>query len=308
MHSIIIIGKNEFKTAFKDNVFVIITGLFLILSIVSVYIGATTKSVELQTYNNVIESLKAAGTTTFPVKPDISSLSILKNIITYISIVGAVIAIFLGFDSISNEREKGTLKLILSRPVFRDQLIIGKLVGAFLVIGSIITITFLINLILFTVVTGVSPTGSEVIRLLLVLLFGFLYMMLFYICSLFVSMQSGSRNFGFLFMMIVWLAVSFVIPQLAESQRAFVYNMNSATQIITKVATDTPISNFIEIFSPTVHFENISFDLLKTTTDSFNLSILDVLKLHGTEVIYMLVPGIFILFVAFLKFLKEEAI
>ncbi|MGB3367705.1 MAG: hypothetical protein WBA54_09455, partial [Acidaminobacteraceae bacterium] len=90
MTSIWVIAKNEMKTAFRDQVFLIITFLFLILSIISVYIGATTKTVEMQTYQQVIESLKAAGTTIFPDQPVVTGLSILKNIVTYIGIVGAV--------------------------------------------------------------------------------------------------------------------------------------------------------------------------------------------------------------------------
>jgi ABC-2 type transport system permease protein len=107
-------------------------------------------------------------------------------------------------------------------------------------------------------------------------------------------------------MMIIWLVVSFVIPQLAESQRSFTYNMNVNTQAVTKIATDTPTSNMIEIFSPTVHFEHISYDLLQVNLDSIQLSISEILTQRTGEILYMFVPGILLLIAIFFKFLKEE--
>ena len=306
MNRVLIIGKNEMQTAFKNQVFVMMTLLFLLLSVLSVYIGSTTKSVEMQTYQTVVTNLQASGSSNLPDAPLISSLSVLQNIVTYIGIVGAVMAIFLGFDGISKEREQGTLRLILVRPIFRDQLVLGKILGAVMVLGSILALTFVGNLILYSLVMGILPSGGDILRLLLVLFFGFLYMMGFYIAALYMSMHSEDKVYSFLLMMILWITVSFVIPQLADSQRTFTYNMNATTQVMTKIATNTGISDFIEIFSPTVHYNNLSFDLLQVNTTAMNLDVLSVLKLRSMEIIYMIIPGLVFLGISFLKFLKEE--
>lgn len=306
MSKIWIIGRFEFKKALQDRLFLVITLLFLILSIVSVYIGVTTKSVEMQTYQQVLDNLKAAGSLNIPDPPVISSLSMLKNLVNYIGIVGAVMAIFLGFDGISRERQDGTLSLILTRPVFRDQLLHGKILGAAMIIASVLMITFVGNILLFSLITGVSPTLLEMLRLFLVILFGFLYLMSFYIASLFLSMQSFDSKFSFLLMMIIWLGVSFVIPQLADTQRTFVYNMNAAAQSVTKIATNTPLSDFIELFSPSVHFENLSFDLLQVNADSINLSLIEIFKLRALSILTMVFPGILILVASYIRFLRKE--
>lgn len=306
MSKIWIIGRFEFKKALQDRLFLVITLLFLILSIVSVYIGVTTKSVEMQTYQQVLDNLKAAGSLNIPDPPVISSLSMLKNLVNYIGIVGAVMAIFLGFDGISRERQDGTLSLILTRPVFRDQLLHGKILGAAMITASVLMITFVGNILLFSLITGVSPTLLEMLRLFLVILFGFLYLMSFYIASLFLSMQSFDSKFSFLLMMIIWLGVSFVIPQLADTQRTFVYNMNAAAQSVTKIATNTPLSDFIELFSPSVHFENLSFDLLQVNADSINLSLIEIFKLRALSILTMVFPGILILVASYIRFLRKE--
>ena len=116
MNSILILAKKEFKTAFKDRVFFVIVLLFLVMSIASVYIGTTTKNAEMKAYQSIVSVIKSQGGN-IPAPPEIYPLAILRNIIEYITMIGAVLAIFLGFDAFSGERENGTLSLLLTRPI-----------------------------------------------------------------------------------------------------------------------------------------------------------------------------------------------
>ena len=227
MKQVWIIAQKEFRSAFRDKIFVVITLLFLVLSIVSVYIGSSTKNAELKAYSDIVELLKSQGSKAFPPEPQIYPLAILQNIIKYVSIVGAVLAIFLGFDTVSGEKENGTMKLLLSRPLYRDQLISGKLLGGALVIGLLLIVTLLFNTFLFSWVSGLLPGLGEISRLFTFMMLAFFYMMSFYIATIFVSIKTSDRSFGFLVMLILWVGVSFVIPQLAESQKSYAYALNS---------------------------------------------------------------------------------
>lgn len=299
------IAQKEFRAAFRDKVFVIITLLFLCLSIVSVYIGSSTKNAELKAYTDIVELLKSQGSAAFPAEPQIYPLAILQNIIKYVSIVGAVLAIFLGFDTVNGERENGTMKLLLSRPLYRDQLITGKLLGGALVIGLLLSATLVFNTLLFSLVSGISPGVGEIGRLITFILLAFCYMMSFLIATVFVSIKTNDRAFGFLIMLIAWVGVSFVIPQLAESQKSFAYAMNSTAQTVAQIPSDTIVSKTIEIFSPTVHFQTIGGDLLQTASETANSSVGNILIKRILEMLYMLVPGILLLFGSYRSFAKE---
>lgn len=305
MQQIWTIAKKEFKTAFKDKVFIIITLLFLVMSIVSVYIGSSTKNAEMKAYSDIVELLKSQGSQAFPPKPELYPLAILRNIIRYVSIVGAVLAIFLGFDTFSGEKENGTMKLLLSRPLYRDQLITGKLLGGGLVIGLLLIVTLFFNTILFSLVSGLSPGFVEISRLFTFISVAFCYMMSFYIATMFVSIKTSDRTFGFLVMLILWVTVSFVIPQLAESQRTYAYAMNATAQTVTQVPADTVLSKTIEIFSPTVHFQNIGNDLLQAVSETANSSVGYILQKRLLILLYMLAPGIMLLLGSYRAFIKE---
>lgn len=308
MKQIFTIAAKEFKTAFKNKVFLVITALFLLLSIVSVYIGSSTKDAEMKAYQDIVALLKSQGATSFPPSPEIFPLAILQNIVKYVSIIGVVLAVFLGFDAFSGERENGTLKLLLTRPLYRDQLVTGKLLGGGLVIGVLLVATLIFNTLLFSIVSGILPNLNELSRLIVFIIMAFIYMMIFYTATLFVSIKTGDRSFGFLTMMVVWILVSFVIPQLADSQRSFAYALNATNQTVTQIPSDTVISKVIEIFSPAVQFQNIGKDLLQGVSETAAMNVLEILSRQSLALLYILVPGVILLFASYRAVQKEDVL
>ena len=307
MKQVLIIAGNNFRTAFKDKVFIIIAVLFLVLSIVSVFIGSSTRNAEMKAYQEIVQLLKSQNATSFPVSPALAPLAILKNIIQYISMIGAVLAVFLGFDTFNGERENGTLKLMLTRPIYRDQILSGKLLGGAFIISLILGLTFLSNTVLFALVSGVAPNANEISRLFIFIIIGFLYMMSFYIASIFVSIKVRNQSFAFIIMMIVWVFVSFVIPQLADTQRSFAYALNSTAQTVTQIPSDTVISKTLEIFSPAVQFQNVGNDLLQAVDGTASMGVFQILSLRVLSLLYMLVPGVIVLIASYKAVQKEEA-
>ncbi len=119
-----------------------------------------------------------------------------------------------------------------------------------MVIGLLLGVILVFNLVLFVMISGLIPNSNEIGRLLIFFLFAFVYMMVFYIASVFVSLKTNDSAFGFMLMMILWITISFVLPQLADSQRSFAYALNSTAQTVTQLPSDTVVSKAIELFSP----------------------------------------------------------
>ena len=166
MNTVMIIARKEVQSVFRNRLFLTITLLFLGMSILSVYIGSTTKHAELRLYAQTIAELKAAGASALPTPPQIHTLTILANLSEYVGIIGAILAVILGYNSLIEEKQSGGLKLLLSRPVYRDQLLSGKLVGGATVIALLLALVFVFNLFLLAPIGGMWPTLGEVGRLL----------------------------------------------------------------------------------------------------------------------------------------------
>ena len=257
MNAVIIMARKEFQTAFRNRLFITIAVLFLAMSILSVYIGSTTKRAEMRVYNEAVATLTAQGATSLPTQPEIHTLTILSNLTEYVSIVGAILAVVLGYNALIQEKEAGSLKLILSRPVYRDRLLTGKLVGNAAVIGALLGLVFVFNLILLVLVGGIWPTAGEVLRLLSFVGLAFFYMLIFLTLSMLLSIRMKSSATVFLVSLVVWMLVSFVIPQMAEAMMANSTVINSISGTANQIPQDTVASQAINFLSPTWHLRNI---------------------------------------------------
>ncbi|OCZ49840.1 ABC transporter permease subunit [Dehalobacter sp. TeCB1] len=303
---VLTLARKEVRTAFRDKIFIIITGMFVFLSIISVYIGSSTKNAELQAYQDIVQLLKAQGMSALPPAPAIFPLAVLQNIISYVGMIGAVVAIFLGYEVFSGERGNGTLILIAARPLYRDQMVTGKLLGGASVIGLLLGVILVFNLILFAAVSGLSPNANELGRLVLFFIVAFIYMMVFYITALFVSLKARDSAFGFLLLMIIWITVTFVLPQLADSQRSFAYALSATAQTVTQVPADTAISKSIELFSPAAQLRNIGRDLLQVVPETAVMDVISLIVRQAGALLEILLPGLILLLMSYRTAQKEE--
>lgn len=89
----------------------------------------------------------------FKSNPDL----VLLNMSNFSSIVIPLFAIAISFDAISKERFRGTLDLILSRPVSRPGVLIGKFLGAFASVAAPVTSVNLSGIAVISLMTGRSP-------------------------------------------------------------------------------------------------------------------------------------------------------
>ncbi|MCA9911955.1 MAG: ABC transporter permease subunit [Anaerolineae bacterium] len=308
MDTIKVIALKEIRTALRSKLFLTITLLFLGLSILSVYIGSTTKNAEMRIYNETVASLTAQGVTQLPLKPEISTLTILSNLTEYIAIVGAILAIILGYNALIDEKETGGLKLILSRPVYRDRLLTGKLAGQAVIIAVILGLAFAFNLILLVAVSGIMPTSVEVLRLLILVLLGFVYMFSFLTISMLLSIRLNNGASVLLISLVFWMTVSFVIPQMAETQMANSTVINSISGVTNQIPQDTTTSRAINFISPTWHLRHIGDELLEVTPGSANLSAASWLGDSAGSALILLIPSLLAGAAGYAIFLRDETL
>jgi ABC-type transport system involved in multi-copper enzyme maturation permease subunit len=120
-----------------------------------------------------------------------------------------IFAIVISFDAVSKERVQGTLDLLLSRPVSRVGLALGKFTGAFSAVAVPVTLVNLVGIGVLTLASGKSPTGSFAgafvgLSLLLVA---------FYVpIQLTFSTLAKTSGTAILFGVLIWLALNILYP------------------------------------------------------------------------------------------------
>ncbi len=308
MNPVTIIACKEFQAAFRRRLFITITVLFLALSILSVYIGSTTKRAELRVYNETIANLTAQGATALPLPPEIHTLTILSNLTEYVSIVGAILAVVLGYNALIEEKESGGLKLILSRPVYRDHLLTGKLLGNAAVIGALLGLVFVFNLVLLVAVGGIWPAAGEVLRLFSFVLLAWAYMLIFLTLSMLLSIRLQNSATVFLVSLVVWMLLSFVLPQMAEAMMANSTVINSISGATNQIPQDTVASQTLNYLSPTWHLRNIGGQLLEVVPGSLLLNAGTLLGHWLTTLLVLLVPSFVFTAAGYASFLRNETL
>ena len=157
--------------------------------------------------------LKAFWRMTYP-----SATPNLKNIdpeaikIDWAFVIGYVlslIALLFTFDTVSGEREQGTLRLMLANPIPRHTVLIGKFLGAFISVNIPFVLAVLINLLVISTSSTVHLSTYEWGRLGIIIGIAMLYLSLFLALGLLVSARVRQSAVSLVILLLIW--VSFVV-------------------------------------------------------------------------------------------------
>ena len=129
-----------------------------------------------------------------------------------VQIIFSLLAILFTFDAINGEKEQGTLRLVFANAVPRVKYILAKCIGAWLGLSIPILIPILISLLL-VVLFQVTMTFDEWLRLILLIGTSLLYMTLFIVIGVFVSVLARRSSVSFLLSLVFWIAFVLIIPR-----------------------------------------------------------------------------------------------
>ncbi len=137
------------------------------------------------------------------------------SIITLITYIGSILGVSLGFDSINRERKEGTLLAVLSCPVYRDSVIVGKFIsGAISIMVSILLANLLASGLIIAF-TGISLSLDEAYRFLAFILLSFTYVLGYYAISMLFSVLIDEVSVSLLASVIFWMINAYIVPSIS---------------------------------------------------------------------------------------------
>jgi ABC-2 type transport system permease protein len=145
------------------------------------------------------------------VNPYISILPTL-DISLIFKIIISVLALLIACDVVSNEREQGTLKLMLSTGVARYQVLSGKLLAGLMTLFIPVTIAFITGLLFWQFSPMVDLTGADWARIGLLYLASLLFISIMYHFGLFASCLTKRSSSSLLLTLFFWMFFIIVVP------------------------------------------------------------------------------------------------
>ena len=145
-----------------------------------------------------------------------------------IGYVLSLIALLFSFDSVSSERERGTLRLTLSNSVPRHTVLFGKFLGALISIAMPFTFAILINLLVISTSSSIHLEADAWLRLGIIFGIALLYTCLFLGLGLLVSSRVQRSAVSLVILLLAWvLLVVFMPSTLASIAGGFSQPMTS---------------------------------------------------------------------------------
>ncbi|MDI3480517.1 MAG: type transport system permease protein [Tepidanaerobacteraceae bacterium] len=153
----------------------------------------------------------------------------------FLSLLGPLVGLAMGFDAINGEQNRGTMSRLLSQPLYRDDVINGKFLARLAVLAFM---TFALGGFVAgmgILMTGVGPTAEEILRLLIYLVLSIVYMAFWLALSMLFSLVFRQTATSALGGIALWLLFSIFVPLLAGMVADAVFPVNDQTPAITQL-------------------------------------------------------------------------
>ena len=127
-------------------------------------------------------------------------------------IVISVLALLVAYDTISGEREQGTLRLMLSGATARHQVLLGKFLAGLITLSVPVTITFVVGLVIVISFPMVALGGSDWVRIGLMFAASLAFTLVMYQLGLLFSCLAKRSAISMVLGLFIWIIFAIVIP------------------------------------------------------------------------------------------------
>ena len=147
------------------------------------------------------------------IRPDVTKI----DWVFVIGYVLSLLALLFTFDSVSGERERGTLRLMLANSIPRHTVLLGKFLGALISISIPIALAVLINLLIISTSSAVHLNSEAWERLGIIIVVGLVYTCLFLALGLLVSTRTQRSSVSLVVLLLAWVIFVIFVPSTLAS-------------------------------------------------------------------------------------------
>jgi ABC-type transport system involved in multi-copper enzyme maturation permease subunit len=144
-----------------------------------------------------------------------------------VQVVFSLLALLFVYDSISGEKEHGTLSLVLANAVPRHQVLLGKYLGIFLSLFVPILASMLAVIAIIMLSPAVALSSSDWVRLALISFVSLLYISAFCNIGFFVSSMTSRSTTSAMFLLFFWVTFILLIPKGSAYIASYLRPVNS---------------------------------------------------------------------------------
>jgi|GEM_PF-452677 len=206
------------SVALRDKTISILAAMFISMVLISAYLGWSANHLIDAIYLKALPLLQAGGKL-IPANPIDSSspLSMLRNMSSYVSLLGALLSIVLGTQMIAEDRRSGIYPLIATRPLTYLSYALGKISALLLAILGLLLLALMVNSLSVLALPGAKLSPNDWLALLNFYAISWLFLSAFGLLGLAFSAWCRSETMGLVIPVACWLTLTFILPQLSAN-------------------------------------------------------------------------------------------
>lgn len=208
---VFIVAGKEFADYLHSWKYLVILVFFLMFALVGMYQGIGQYNKNLAEYSEHLQTAEdtAGPSGVMPDKPSV--LFIFHQLASALVTFGGILAIATGFDLISKEKETGSLKMLLSHPIYRDEVINGKALAGIAVLGMALVIAFVVTLAVL-LIFSIVPTAGEFVAIGVIGIASFLFLLAFFTLALAISVIVKESEHAVIYCLALFFALTYLLP------------------------------------------------------------------------------------------------
>lgn len=249
----------------RQRIFLALLATLMVMTALAGVLGWSSHHTIVRVYDEAVKLLSSTGQPAppnpFALKP---TLSLLSNMVVYIPLIGALLALVLGHLSVVDDETNGVGRLIFTRQLSRTSYVIGKIASAATVLAAVLASSLVISAVSLLVVNH-TITAVELARLALFYALSWLYLMMFALVGMVTVLITRRRSLALLSAMGAWLVITFAVPQFTSGLRP-TQSLNPITDPVSTSQTFFKITARARPYSVVEQYKQASGRILETAT------------------------------------------
>ena len=136
------------------------------------------------------------------------------DLVSIFEVIFSLIALIFAYNAIAEERERGTLRLVLTHPIRRGHILIAKYVSAMVCLLVPLLISLLLAMILLMTSSTISLSTDDFLRIGGIVFASLAYLSVFYLIGLLISAATRRTKTALMLSMFVWGFLVLVYPNM----------------------------------------------------------------------------------------------
>lgn len=192
-----VIVRKEISNSIRSWKFIIMLALVLLTCMGSLYTA-------LGDFSSAIKGGSAEDDFFF-LKLFTHSDGVLPSYIVFISFLGPLLGISMGFDAINSEQTRGTLSRLLAQPIYRDYILNAKFTASLILLSFLFFALSLLVVGFGLIFLGIPPTADEFMRIIIFSVVNIVYVAFWLNLSILFSVKFRQTATSALAGISVWL-------------------------------------------------------------------------------------------------------